>query len=165
MAIKVVLFDPETEGSGSIDLEDGKYTFKIEAVETTTAKSGRGRLQIRLSTLEGPVVGGTAFDWWNLPEATDKATSYIKNFWKDATKAWPFIYVNGVLNEDMLKGQTFRATVSHEERKDKEGNPTGDMVMRIKSHKFQANTTGGAPLASVPAAAPGGGRPAKFGQP
>lgn len=162
MSMKIKLFDEETKGFGSIDLEDGKYLFEIETVESSPAKSGRARLQLRCKTVEGPVVGATAFDWWNLPETTDKPDSFSKNFWRDVTKAWPFLYdvQKEQLDESLLKGQKFRATVSHEE------DNTGVTRMRMKSYRFQSKTGGDGASAGAPAPVPAGdGKPAKFGQP
>lgn len=163
MVMKIKLFDEETKGFGSIDLEDGKYVFEIVDVESNAAKSGRGRLQLRCKTTEGPVVGATAFDWWNLPEASDKPDSFPKNFWRDATKAWPFLYDGSSLDEQLLKGLKFRATVTHEERKDKDGKTTGEMQMRMKSYRFLSKTGGEGAVAAASAAAMAA--PAKFGQP
>jgi hypothetical protein len=161
MSMKIKLFDDDTKGSGSIDLEDGKYVLEIVEVDQNTAKSGRGRLQLRCKTLEGPVVGATAFDWWNLPEPSDKPDSYIKNFWKDATKAWPHIYnaAEERLDETALKGLKYRVTVAHEPDKD-----TPDVIrMRMKSHRFMPKG-GEAPVAAAPASADAA-KPPKFSQP
>lgn len=164
MALKVKLFDKETKGFGNIDLEDGKYVFEIVDVESNAAKSGRGRLQLRCKTVEGPVVGATAFDWWNLPEPTDDPNKYIKNFWRDATKAWPHIYdeQKEQLDETLLKGLRFKVTVSHEERKDADGKATGEMQMRTKSHRFLPKGVEAAAPAGAPAAE---SKPETFAQP
>ena len=165
MAMKIKLYDEETKGFGSIDLEDGKYVLEIEDVEQNTAKSGRGRIQLRCKTVEGPVVGATAFDWWNLSEPSDKPDSFHKNFWRDATKAWPFLYdpVKEQLDEKLLKGLRFRVTVAHEEDKQ----DSSIIRMRMKSHRFQPK---GGETASAAAPVPGAAAvplaaPAKFGQP
>ena len=161
MSMKIKLFDDDTKGSGSIDLEDGKYVFEIVEVDQNTAKSGRGRLQLRCKTLEGPVVGATAFDWWNLPEMTDKGDSYIKNFWKDATKAWPHIYDGERLDEKALKGLKYRVTVVHEPDKQ---DPTIER-MRMKSHRFVPRGGEAAAATSAPIPPAEAAKPPKFGQP
>lgn len=157
MVMKIKLYDQETKGFGSIDLPDGKYLFEIVGVESSPAKSGRPRLQLRLRTVEGPVTDTTAFDWWNMPETADAPDSFSKNFWRDVVKAWPFLYdeAKEVLNEDAMKGLQFRATVTHEE------DPQGVTRMRLKSYRFLGKAEG---QAATPEAQ-GNGKPAKFAQP
>jgi hypothetical protein len=169
MAMKIRLYDNETRGFGSIDLEDGKYTFEIVDVEPSPAKSGRPRLQLRLRTVDGPVKDTTAFDWWNLPTQEDKPDSFTKNFWHDVVKAWPPVYDQSqqILHEDNLKGRRFHATVVHEE------DPQGVVRMRLKSYRFQSNAGSGAaaadasaaPSVGAEAAAAGFTKPSRFQQP
>ena len=159
---KTKLYDDGAKGRGSIDLPDGKYLFQIESAEIRTAGTGRSQVNMRLKSIEGPVIDQTGWDPWNLikPDDSPKAKEVMGGFWVDASTAWPDIYdaEKGFLYEDKLVGRRFHATLFHE------ANQKGEMRPRLKSHKFVV-AAGTVPAGSSGSAAPAPSKPERFASP
>lgn len=158
---KTKLYEDGAKGRGSIDLPDGKYLFEIMSAEIRTAGTGRSQVNLRLKSVEGPVLEQTGWDTWNLlkPDDSTKAKEVMGGFWVDAKTAWPDIYdeSKGVLYEDKLVGRRFHGTLFHE------ANLKGEMRPKIKGHKFVV-AAGTAP-AGAPSGAPESSKPERFASP
>lgn len=115
MALRIKLFSEKTQGLGAVELPEGKYVFQVDDVDTSTAKTGRNQLSLRLSVCDGgPFHGTKIWERLNLPVEADSENSFIRRLWKDIVAARPECYDGELLHEDRLKGLCFTATVVYE---------------------------------------------------